>query len=582
MLSLLALSAALSADFHLPPTLPWNGTSTQLMQPSHHLVTNFELSEGLNSPDYQATMIYLNKLATEHADIFSIETIGVSDQNRDIVMLKAVDNSADNKPTLLIQAGIHSGEIDGKDAGFMLLRDIATSEKRELLKKVNILFIPILNVDGHERSSAFNRINQRGPLKMGFRSNAKNLNLNRDYTKLDTPEVIALVNVVNHYQPDLYIDVHVTDGADYQYDVTYGYMPSFASDAPKISQVLDKYLKPDIDSALEKMGHIPGPLVFVMNKQNIKEGLAGWVATPRFSNGWGDLRNLPTILVENHSLKPYKQRVLGTYVFLEATINALAKHKEILKTAVKTEQTQLPNQLVGRRSYSQSADYIDFKGISFNHFDSPLTGQKEVRYTGKAETFKQLPIYWQKEPAVIFDVPRRFFIPPQYKEIIAKLTLQGVQITQVSEVSQRSLTQLVISDYQFDPLPFEGRMRVSAKFNQTKVNVAVDDSWFVVDTDQSLGKLAAHLLHPSAVDSFFQWGFFNTVFQRTEYVENYALIPYASKMLADNAALEKAFKQKLANDQEFAASAKERAAWLYQQTPYYDQGYLKYPILLEY
>ena len=394
MLSILALSAALSADFHLPPNLPWNGKSTHLIQPSHHLVTEFELSEGKNSPDYQATMAYLNTLATEHSDIFSIETIGISDQNRDILMLKAVENSLDNKPTLLIQAGIHSGEIDGKDAGFMLLRDIATSEKRELLKKVNLLFIPILNVDGHERSSAFNRINQRGPLKMGFRSNSKNLNLNRDYTKLDTPEVIALVNVVKQYQPDLYIDVHVTDGADYQYDVTYGYMPSFASDSPKISQALDEYLKPDIDTSLEKMGHIPGPLVFVMNKQNIKEGLAGWVATPRFSNGWGDLRNLPTILVENHSLKPYKQRVLGTYVFLEATINALAKHKDTLKTAVRAEQTQLPSQLVGRRSYSESADYIDFKGISFDHFDSALTGQKEVRYTGEDETFTQLPIYW--------------------------------------------------------------------------------------------------------------------------------------------------------------------------------------------
>ncbi|OUL56840.1 M14 family metallopeptidase [Pseudoalteromonas ulvae] len=582
MLSILALSVALSADFHLPPNLPWNGKSAHLIQPSHPLVTEFELSEGQSSPDYSTTMAYLNKLATEHPDIFSIETIGTSDQNRDILMLRAAENPSVNKPTLLIQAGIHSGEIDGKDAGFMLLRDIATSSKRALLKKVNLLFIPILNVDGHERSSAYNRINQRGPAIMGFRSNSKNLNLNRDYTKLETPEVAALVKVVNHYKPDLYIDVHVTDGADYQYDVTYGYMPSFASDSPKISQVLDDYLKPEIDTALEEMGHIPGPLVFVMNKQNIKEGLAGWVATPRFSNGWGDLRNLPTILVENHSLKPYKQRVLGTYVFLEATINALAKHKKNLKTAVLTEQNQLPRQLVGRRTYSKNPDYLDFKGISFSQFDSSLTGQKEVKYTGKAETFKQLPIFWQKEPAVVLDVPRRFYIPSHYQDIVAKLTLQGVKVSQVSKPSTLSLTQFVISDYQFDPLPFEGRMRVSADFNQTSMTTEIDTSWFVVDADQALGKLATHLLHPSAVDSFFQWGFFNTVFQRTEYVENYALIPYATQMLADNPALNQEFKNKLANDAKFAASAKERAAWLYQQTPYYDQGYLKYPILFEY
>lgn len=133
----------------------------------------------------------------------------------------------DKKPTLLIQAGIHSGEIDGKDAGFMLLRDIAVGDKKALLDKVNILFIPILNVDGHERSSEFNRINQRGPVEMGFRTNAKNLNLNRDYTKLDTPEIRALVKVVNQYNPQLYLDIHVTDGADYQYDVTYGFYAYF-------------------------------------------------------------------------------------------------------------------------------------------------------------------------------------------------------------------------------------------------------------------------------------------------------------------------------------------------------------------
>ena len=220
---------------------------------------------------------------------------------------------------------------------FMLLRDIATGKRRDILKKVNILFIPILNVDGHERSSAFNRINQRGPVKMGFRTNANNLNLNRDFTKLDTPEVKSVLAVINDYNPNLYIDVHVTDGADYQYDVTYGYNPVFASESPAISDALNRYFKPVINQTLTEQGHIPGPLVFVMDKQEFKSGLAGWVATPRFSNGWGDLRSLPTILVENHSLKPYKQRVLGTYVFIDGAIEALAAHKDKLANAVKIQ-----------------------------------------------------------------------------------------------------------------------------------------------------------------------------------------------------------------------------------------------------
>ena len=247
---------------------------------------------------------------------------------------------------MLVQAGIHAGEIDGKDAMFMLLRDIATGKRRDILKKVNILFIPILNVDGHERSGHFNRINQRGPSKMGFRTNANNLNLNRDFTKLDTPEVKSVLKVINDYNPNLYVDVHVTDGADYQYDVTYGYNPVFASESPAISAALDQYFKPVIDEKLASQGHIPGPLVFVMNKRNFKEGLAGWVATPRFSNGWGDLKSLPTILVENHSLKPYKQRVLGTYVFIDGAIDALSNHSHELANAVKKEQAFVPKELI--------------------------------------------------------------------------------------------------------------------------------------------------------------------------------------------------------------------------------------------
>eukprot|EP00487_Bulimina_marginata_P012635 TRINITY_DN902_c0_g1_i1.p1 TRINITY_DN902_c0_g1~~TRINITY_DN902_c0_g1_i1.p1 ORF type:complete len:302 (-),score=60.60 TRINITY_DN902_c0_g1_i1:298-1203(-) len=279
------------------------------------------------------------------------------------------------KPTIFIQAGIHAGEIDGKDATFMLLRDIATGKRRDILNKVNILFIPILNVDGHERRSQFNRINQRGPVEMGFRTNGNNLNLNRDYTKLDTPEVRGVMSVINQYSPDLYVDIHVTDGADYQYDVTYGYNPVFASESPSVSEALDQYIKPVIDETLAKQGHIPGPLVSVMDKREFKTGLAGWVATPRFSNGWGDLRSLPTILVENHSLKPYKQRVLGTYVFLDGAIKALAEHNQKLKQAVNKERAFLPTQLIVKRAYAKEPNTLEFKGIKYSKHKSALSGQ---------------------------------------------------------------------------------------------------------------------------------------------------------------------------------------------------------------
>ena len=589
-ISLLVLSASMANNSYLPPLLPWEGASMSLLQQQGPLTTDFEISAGVSSPNYADTMAFVDRLVAANPTQFKSKTIGYSNSKRAIKMLIASEQGFFNagqmanstKPTVLIQAGIHAGEIDGKDAMFMLLRDIATGKRRDILKKVNILFIPILNVDGHERSSAFNRINQRGPVKMGFRTNENNLNLNRDYTKLDTPEVKSVLQVINDYNPNLYIDVHVTDGADYQYDVTYGYNPVFASESPAISDALNRYFKPMIDQTLTEQGHIPGPLVFVMDKQEFKSGLAGWVATPRFSNGWGDLKSLPTILVENHSLKPYKQRVLGTYVFIDGAIEALSAHKDKLANAVKKEQEFIPKQLIVKRGYSEQPDHIAFKGIAYSKSLSPLSNQQEVSYLGKKQDYDKLPIFWQKEVQHTVEVPKSFFIPPVYTDIIEKLALHGVSVNKLSGANTQPLKMAKVAQYSFDKAPFEGRFRVSASFDYVPATNVDLDGWFEVNTQQKAGELAVHLLHPEAPDSFFAWGEFNTIFQRTEYMENYALIPFAEKMLADDPKLAQEFDKKVNQDKDFAKNAEARLNWLYEHSPFYDQAYLKYPVLMSY
>jgi hypothetical protein len=589
--SIILLSATINVGSYLPPLMPWEGKSTQLIQESGPLTTDFELSGGMISPDYSQTMAFVERLVAANPTQFKTVDIGQSNSGRVIKMLVASEHgkfseddiAGGSKPTLLIQAGIHAGEIDGKDAGFMLLRDIATGKRLDILPKVNILFVPILNVDGHERRSQFNRINQRGPIEMGFRTNANNLNLNRDYTKLDTPEVRAMLAVIKAYKPDLYVDVHVTDGADYQYDVTYGYNPSFASESPAISNVLDEHFKPHIDELLSEKGHTAGPLVFVMNKRDLKQGLAGWVATPRFSNGWGDLASVPTILVENHSLKPYKQRVLGTYVFLEGVISALAKGHSLLKKAVNQEFAKKPSKLVVQRSYAKQPDHIQFKGITYKHFKSAISGQTEVKYLGQPKLYDKLPIYWQKEVTKTVNVPSAFYIPPAYPHIVEKLKLHGVLVEKVTSSEEKvGLEQAIISKYDFATVPFEGRFRVSAEVDFDTLPAQALTHWYFVSSDQDKSELITHLLHPEAPDSFFQWGEFNTIFQRTEYVENYALEPYARSMLKNNPTMALKFDQKIQEDSDFAKNAKARLEWLYEKTPFYDQAYLKYPILFEF
>ena len=589
MFTSLLLATALAADAHLPKLIPWQGQSEALMQQQGVLTTAFEHSGGMISPDYQATMAYLKRLQQANPTQFSLVKIGQSDAGRDINMLVASEqgsNSAahianSDKPTLLIQAGIHSGEIDGKDAGFMLLRDIATGKRLDILKSVNLLFIPILNVDGHERASAYNRINQRGPAVMGFRTNGQNLNLNRDFTKLDTPGVRALAEVVNQYQPSLYLDIHVTDGADYQYDITYGYAPTFASATPKVTAAMDQWIAPVIDQQLEEMGHIPGPLVFVMDKMDFAKGLAGWVAGPRYSNGWGELRHLPTILVENHSLKPYKQRVLGTYVLIDGAITALTRHGDDINAAVAQSKAQQQERLVVERSYAKEPDTIAFKGIAYDYYESTATGAKEVRYLGKPKHYDALPIFWQKEIKTEVDVPKAFYIPRQYTDVIATLKMQGIEIKPVTADIELPLAQARIVNHQFAQAPFEGRFRVSAEFDYSTAKTTVNQQWLKVSTTQPLGLLATHMLHPEAPDSLFQWGFFHSIFQRTEYVENYALAPYAQQMLESNPDIAERYNAKL-KDEDFANDSDARRAWLYAQTPYYDQHYLHYPILMQF
>ncbi|MAD88908.1 MAG: peptidase M14 [Pseudoalteromonas sp.] len=588
--NVIMLSTVLSMNGHLPPLMPWQGKSLQLIQNSGPLTTDFELSGGEVSPSYEDTIKFVDRLIAANPTQFASIDIGQSNAGRNIKMIVASESGqfsanmikSNGKPTILIQAGIHSGEIDGKDAGFMLLRDIATGKRRDILTKVNILFIPILNVDGHERRSKFNRINQRGPVEMGFRTNGNNLNLNRDYTKLDTPEVMSVINVINEFKPDLYVDVHVTDGADYQYDVTYGFTPSFASESPKIAKILEDKFQPHIDKTLTDSEHVPGPLVFVMDKREFKSGLAGWIAGPRFSNGWGDLATVPTILVENHSLKPYKQRVLGTYVFLDGAIDALSIHYQTLKSAVVAEQTT-PSELVLDRKYSQEPDFIKFKGIKYKKFNSALSGQTEVKYLGEAEYYENLPIFWRKEIVNKVKVPTAFYLPPAYSQIVNKLTLQGIVVEKVSDTSPVSaLKRADVENFEFDKMPFEGRFRVKANFSYQDIEVKPLNGWYRVATDQARGKLATHLLHPEAPDSFFAWGDFNTIFQRTEYVENYALVPYARSMLKDNPKLALEFDKKLREDKVFESDPKARLNWLYSKTPFYDAGYLKYPVLFQY
>lgn len=576
---------------HLPPLITWQGASEQLIETNPLLQTPIEKSQFALTPTYDATKAYAQKLAAASA-LISYHVIGQSPQGRDIFMLKVSadkhfhqanhNQATSTKPILLVHAGIHSGEIDGKDAGFMWLRDLAFKKQPvTALKQANMLFIPILSVDGHERSTEYSRVNQRGPSKQGWRTNAQNLNLNRDFAKLDTLELRALMRVINTYSPALYLDIHVTDGEDYQYDITYGFNREFASHAPEIATVLQENYRPAIDTALEAQGHIPGPLVFGVDRNDFSKGIAGWAASPRYSNGYGDVRKLPTILVENHSLKPYKQRVLGTYVFIDASLTFVAEQGEILNKAITADRNKRRDPITLAWKTSETPDLITFKGIEYKVEENEISGSTSIVWLGKPKTYSDLPIYWQKDVLLSVKRPSAFYIPPQYTEVLSLLNYHGV-ILQPAQSTSKILTQMTANDLKFGEKPFEGRTMVSASFSTEEKQVTLPAGSWKVSTDQALGDLAIALLYPQAPDSFFSWGFFNSHLQPTEYIEPYAMIPIAKDMLANSSTLRSQFKEKLQSDPDFAKDPSARLRWFYLQTPYADQQWRKYPIYLEY
>lgn len=584
-LSTVAHAQAMRMDAPLPPSPAWHGKSERLKaKAGDPWITPSEATDFRTTPDLAATYAWLEKLAAV-SPLIRIETFGRSPQGREMMAVLATKGPAADgakKPVLLVQAGIHSGEIDGKDAGMMLLRDIALRGKDGLLDKADLLFVPVFSVDAHERASRYNRPNQKGPEEQGWRTTAQNLNINRDYVKADAPETRAMLGLIQKYKPSLYIDVHVTDGHDYQYDITFGYngWDGRYAQSPAIGQWLDTRFRPAIMKALAKEGHIPGGFPGLMDDRNPTAGAARTYMPARFSNGYGDMIHLPTVLIENHSLKPYGQRVLGTYVLLEAILKLMGQDDAALEKAIATDMAMRPEQLVMTWKFrKEPTGVVENLGIAFEKYHSAASGIDEVRYLGKPE--KQTIKLFTQEPDLTVALPEAWWVPVTKPDLIALLKLHGVAFETIDaprtvEVDMVRLADPVLGAANEGHVPLK-----SARYIHETRQESFPAGSVRVPSDQPLGLLAATMLEAESPDSMLAWGFFPEMLMRTEYIEGYAIAPLADAMLANDAKLKAEFEAKLAADPKFAADPDARLGWFYERTPYYDSRYLLYPVARE-
>jgi len=580
-----AISLAITQP--LPPEIPWKGKTEKLIKKKGDvLVTPSELSVLTKTPNYQATIKWFKAFAKKSKHV-TLQSIAKTDEDRDVWMAVITHKGhtkaeqLDKKiPTLLMNAGIHAGEIDGKDAGMMVLRDIVL-DKPEILKKINILFIPILSPDGHEIISKYNRVNQRGPKKMGWRTNARNLNLNRDWAKLELPEVQGIMKIMTGWPVDMWIDLHVSDGMDYQYDITWSYVITRPY-SKNVSAWLDKEYTIPVTAYMQKMDHIPGPQVMTVDKTNPKLGNYVWRGSIRYSDGYGDARHLPTVLVENHSLKSYKQRVLGNYVFIEASINALAKNFKALRRAVKNDRAARPKKIPMGWKFDTAGVKpvtVDFLGVDYKMIKSPITGVTEQKFLGK-KINQKIKLH-SKVPEREVTRPKAYWIPVTHRHIMKKLRMHGIKVDVIKKAKKVKVEQLKIKAYQLADYTFEGRVTVKIDTTtSSNKQITYRKGSARVSTNQPLGDLLMLLLEPYSEDSFLQWGFMHEIFQRTEYIEGYVMDPMAKAMMKKDPKLKKAFEKAL-KDKEFAGDRRKRMRWFYERSPWYDPRHLVYPIARE-
>jgi hypothetical protein len=569
LLSVIAGTASADAPDVLPPAPAWHGGSEKhIVAASNRWITPAEKTAFAESPTYADTITFLRKV-DQASKLVSLHVFGKSGEGRDLYYALARKPGA-ARPVVVVQAGIHAGEIDGKDAGLMLLRDIAFRGRADLLDHVDLVFIPFLNADGHENASELGRPGQRGPGRKGSRTNAAGLDLNRDYARLASPEVAAVVRLLQQFDPDLYIDVHASDGPDYQYDVTYTFAGwgTYARSPATAGWLMGEY-SADVNRALAAAGHMPDVYPSWIDENAPWQGLRISAEGPRYSTGYGDFIGIPTVLVENHRMKPYRQRVLGTYVLIEQSLQTVGRAHERIALAKSADRTARPGTLMVKWERDSIPSYTKpFKGYRYGAYDSPASGTRELRWTGQAEDMT-LPVFGVTSTREVA-IPRAWWILPHQRQLIEALRAHGIRM----EVQGAAQTMTLEMARGASGKPGEPLQRARAA-------VTLPAGAVRVSADQPLRLLAAALLEPESDDSFFAQGRFAQALAPETALPRHLLAPLADKLLANDPALQVTFNEALRASPGFAADPQARLLWLFARSPYADRTRWTYPVLSE-
>ena len=555
--------------------------------------TTFEKSNGTATATYKEAIEYYQQLADSYPEI-TLTEIGETDSGHPLHLVifntdgKTDINTIKNSPKnrVLINNGIHPGESDGIDASMMMLRDIVQSDSlKKSYKNTLINIIPIYNIGGALNRNSHTRVNQNGPKEYGFRGNAQNYDLNRDFIKQDTKNAVSFAQIFHTIDPDVFIDNHVSNGADYQYAITHLF-----TQHNKLGGALGKFIETQMRPALETsliIKRIPiTPYVNVWGKTP-REGWTQFFDSPRYSTGYTTLFNTFGMMVETHMLKPYKIRVEQTY----ALMHSMLEFTEERSVDIKALRKNAVQEILAKETYPITFEInpkkepatIQFKGYQGTYIDSKVTTGKRMFYDRSKPYLEPVDYYNEYRPKKEVTIPKAYILKNGWSKILERLDNNQIQYKKFDNDTIILSEYMRIEKYKTRKNAYEGHyLHYDTEVSKDIVEQQFFKGDIYIPTQQKGIRYIIETLEPEATDSFFNWNFFDTILQQKEGYSAYVFEDIAEQFLKDNPEIQKEFEEKLKNDQNFAKSPRAQLNFIFKKSPYYEKAHLLIPIFKVY
>ncbi len=562
--------------------------------PTPPLRTPFERDPAHNTTaTYAECVAFYKELAAAYPAAVQLRAAGPTDSGQPLheVVLSAdgtfdpATSRAQGRPILFVQNGIHPGEPEGIDASMLLARDLLRDKKlRPLLQKLTLVIIPVYNVDGMLNRNATTRVNQDGPREYGFRGNARHLDLNRDYVKQDSRNARSFAALFQKWRPEVFVETHTSNGADYQYTMTL-----IATQHNKLAPALGQYLQGQLLPALYQgmaQKHWPMTPYVDFEGETPESGLRAFLESPRYSTGYAALFNSIGFMPETHMLKPFGQRVKSTYDLLLTYLETVAAQAPALLAARAAADQALAAQAQFALAWeveNTPTATVPFRGYEAGHRPSAVSGQPRLYYDRARPYTRPVPYYNTARATARVAAPVAYLIPAAWGEALDNLRRNGVVLRELKTPLTGPADAYIIEDYKTTPRPYEGHYlhsQVQLKTQSSALKTIEGPAFVAVLAEQ--GPAARYLveaLEPQATDSFFAWGFFDSVLQQKEHYSDYVFEDLAAEFLAKNPAVRQQLDAAKQADPALAASGPRQLEWVYQHSPYAEPGYRRYPVL---